>query len=103
MHFVYILYSESADKYYVGETEDVVRRFSEHNQSERKQFTSPYRPWILKAVFVCEDRFKARKAEDFIKKQKSRRFIQKIIQAERLYGELAVLCRINFETLINQR
>ena len=102
MHFIYILYSESADKYYVGETEDVVRRFTEHNQSERKQFTSPYRPWIMKAVFVCENRFKARKAEDFIKKQKSRKFIQKIIQAESLNGELAVLRRINLESLNNQ-
>jgi hypothetical protein len=34
MFYVYILYSESADRYYIGHTNDPERRLVEHNTSE---------------------------------------------------------------------
>ena len=82
MHFVYIIYSKDFDKYYVGETEDVERRLFYHNHGEKSTFTKRYRPWVLVKHWQFEDKTKARKAEIFIKKQKSRKFIERLINDE---------------------
>ncbi len=34
MFFVYILYSRSINKYYIGQTNDLERRISEHNSGQ---------------------------------------------------------------------
>ena len=47
MYFVYILYSESSDKFYIGQTNDVDKRLKRHNAGS-ESFTKPYIPWILK-------------------------------------------------------
>lgn len=46
MHYVYLLYSRSKSKFYIGETKDLRRRFTEHN-SGRSFATKPGIPWIL--------------------------------------------------------
>jgi putative endonuclease len=70
MFYIYILYSPSADRFYVGHTENYLQRLTEHNNSERITYTSKHRPWLLKAVFVCgNNRGEAQKIELFIKKQ----------------------------------
>jgi len=51
MFYIYILYSESFNQYYVGSSENPWRRLNEHNTSKFNSFTSKYRPWILNAVF----------------------------------------------------
>lgn len=43
MFFVYILYSRSADRYYVGQTENFERRLQFHN-SGGVFLTKPYKP-----------------------------------------------------------
>ena len=80
--FVYILYSEKANKYYVGHTSDVQKRFWEHNNpGTTTKFTAKYLPWKLMAhFFVSETRADALAVERFIKNQKSRKFLSKIIQ-----------------------
>lgn len=79
MFYIYLLYSASADKYYVGYSNDYQRRFIEHNTTERITYTAKHRPWILKAVFECSIvETEAIRIERFIKKQKSR--IWKLIQ-----------------------
>jgi putative endonuclease len=45
-HFVYILYSEKLDKYYIGCTANIADRLSKHNRS-LKGFTSNGKPWVL--------------------------------------------------------
>ncbi len=94
MHYLYIIHSETVDKFYVGVTEDVNRRLFEHNNSERNLFTAKYRPWTLAAVFECENVTVARKAENFIKKQKSKVLIKKIVEGAELTGVLAQLIRV---------
>jgi putative endonuclease len=47
MFTVYILYSPSFKKTYVGFTNNIVRRMEEHNYTESKGFTLRYRPWTL--------------------------------------------------------
>ncbi|NGX84504.1 GIY-YIG nuclease family protein [Aequorivita sp. KMM 9714] len=46
-YFVYILYSQTLDKYYVGSTEDVSHRLREHLWNH-KGFTSRAKDWELK-------------------------------------------------------
>ena|ERR1035437_5536018 len=81
MFYVYILYSQSADKFYVGQTPDVQKRFSEHNNPvEKSKYTAKYIPWELILYFpVSDERGDAMKVEKFIKAQKSRKFILKLI------------------------
>lgn len=95
MYFIYILYSTSSDLYYVGYTQDYVRRLTEHNHSNHPTFTSKHRPWILKAVYQCGDQEStAVQIERFIKKQKSRKLIERLITGGDLTGILAQLVRV---------
>lgn len=76
-----MLYSDSSDKFYVGYTSDPQRRIIEHNHADRNTFTSKYRPWNMVALFeVSEVESEAVKIEWFIKKQKSRKLIEKMIE-----------------------
>ncbi|MDX5339330.1 MAG: GIY-YIG nuclease family protein [Cyclobacteriaceae bacterium] len=94
--FIYILYSPSSDKYYVGHSENPFKRLSEHNFGEHHKSTTPGRPWELKAIFEIEgDRGNAIKIEKFIKKQKSRSLIEKLTNPDLIpQGYLAQLVRV---------
>ena len=82
MFYIYIIYSESADKYYIGHTNEPNRRLEEHNNVIKNSYTFRYRPWMLKACFeVSESRGETRKVENYLKKMKSRKLIEKIITA----------------------
>ena len=95
MFYIYILYSESADKYYVGYTSDLERRIGQHNYSDRNTFTSKFRPWIIAAAFEAgKVESEAIRIERFIKKQKSRKLIKRMVQREPLNGVLAQLVRV---------
>jgi putative endonuclease len=83
MFYIYILYSERYDRYYIGHTNDPARRLAEHNTTEDIKFTTKYRPWRMLLVFkVSETRGEAIKMERFIKRQKSRLFIKGLIEAK---------------------
>ncbi|MBX3240494.1 MAG: GIY-YIG nuclease family protein [Chitinophagaceae bacterium] len=96
MYYIYILYSESADLYYVGYSDDPHRRLVEHNNKAIYSFTAKHRPWIIKAIFSCGDsEGEAIKLERFIKKQKSRVMIEKLIDPSFIPdGVLAQLVRV---------
>lgn len=79
MHFLYILYSSMADKYYVGETNDPIIRLHQHNNSYFKgSYTGQAQDWECKLLLEFESRIQARQAEIFIKKMKSRVFIERL-------------------------
>ena len=82
MFYIYILYSRSADKFYIGQTPDVQKRLHEHNNPvEKSKYTAKYIPWELILYFpVSNERGDAMKIEKFIKAQKSRKFILKLIE-----------------------
>ena len=46
IYYVYIIYSQDADKYYKGYTQDPNTRLVQHNNGESR-YTSQFRPWIL--------------------------------------------------------
>ena len=92
MFYVYILFSESFDKYYVGHSNDYLRRLNEHNSNIRMTFTHKYKPWKLKAFFkVNENRGDAMKIEKYIKRQKSRKVIIRLINDPEYFNEIAQL------------
>ena len=94
--YIYILYSQAFDKYYIGHSEDPWRRLEEHNSGKLHKFTSDYRPWRLKAIFsISENRGDAMKMEKFIKKQKSKTLIEKLADPDFIpVGFLAQLVRV---------
>ena len=78
-YYVYILYSASHDKYYIGQTNDVGQRLKRHNNGLEK-FTSPYSPWISKCVIEKTTRGEAMILEKKLKnlnRQKLQKFIEK--------------------------
>jgi putative endonuclease len=81
MYYTYILYSPSVDKYYVGSTEDLERRFSEHN-SGRSPYTKTGSPWLLKWQTAFNTRTEATKLEASIKRKKSRKYIEWLIDSQ---------------------
>ena len=69
-HFVYILKSLSAAKYYVGSSENPNRRLEFHNTIE-KGFTSRYRPWEIVFTQEFSSKSEALRVEKKIKKENS--------------------------------
>ena len=95
MFFIYIIYSEKFDKYYVGHSSNPYRRLEEHNNKLFNTFTSKYRPWKLAALFECgSNRGEAIIIERYIKKQKSRRLLENLIKGENIPISLAQLVRV---------
>jgi len=78
MHFVYILYSLTRDKYYVGSCEDVNKRLVKHN-TNHSGFTGKTRDWELKWIEEHPAKTEALKRENQIKAWKSRKMIEKLI------------------------
>ena len=79
MYFVYVIYSQKCDRYYVGYASDVELRLERHNQGKVKA-TKNCRPYTLQAKKSFNTETEARKEESRIKKQKSRVYLEKLIQ-----------------------
>ena len=82
---VYILYSSSIDRYYVGMTENLEQRINHHNNPIRHaKFTAKGVPWQLFLTIPCNSKQHALKLEKTIKTKKSRAFIENL----KIYSEL---------------
>ena len=79
-YFVYILFSEKVNKYYVGSCQDIQDRLLRHNQG-RSKFTKTGIPWTLVYSENYETRSEAYRREMEIKKKKSRVFIAQLVQS----------------------
>ncbi len=80
-YYLYVLYSSSSDKYYVGYSSDVGARVEQHNTSGRSTYTSKHRPWVLvKQWELGEDRGFAMRIERGVKRMKSRKFVERLIK-----------------------
>ncbi|MBM4176734.1 MAG: GIY-YIG nuclease family protein [Ignavibacteria bacterium] len=80
MFYTYIIFSEKLNKYYVGHTDNILRRMDEHN-SGKSNFTKLGKPWSLKYTEQFSNRSEAMKREFEIKSRKSKRFIEKLISS----------------------
>ncbi|WP_267264102.1 GIY-YIG nuclease family protein [Chryseobacterium formosus] len=91
------LFSEAADKFYIGYTQSPKERLLKHNEQENfNTFTRKFRPWKMVALFeVSEDKTIAIIIERFIKKQKSRKLLETLCDTNfQLSGILAQLVRV---------
>ena len=80
MFTLYILYSPSIDKYYVGFTNDLTRRLREHNRKKGK-FTDQGILWKIVHIEEYELKSEAMDREKFIKAQKSRKYILSLVSS----------------------
>jgi putative endonuclease len=84
---VYILYSKSTNKYYVGQTEDLDIRLVLHNTGQFEGSSTKFGiPWIVYHTIECESRKQALAVENHIKKMKSVKYYQSL----KLYPEIAI-------------
>ena len=68
---VYILFSESHNKYYVGQTKSINARLESHNNGKKVSYTSKYRPWSMFWSLEVKDRSTAMKIEKYLKNKRS--------------------------------
>jgi putative endonuclease len=93
-YFCYILFSSSLNKYYIGETEDLQKRLIEHNTRLFKDaYTSIADDWQVFLSIACHDRIQAKKVEAFIKRMKSRKFIEKLKDSMQMQEDILNKCR----------
>jgi putative endonuclease len=98
LFFEYVLYLFSLliGSNYVGVSADPWKRLSQHLNNNTDKFTGKFKDWILVAVFeVSTIKGEAIRIEKFIKQQKSRKLIEKILDPNFLgTGVLAQLVRV---------
>ncbi len=78
MFYIYIIYSKSAEKYYVGSCQNIQQRIDDHLNS-RSKYTKMAKDWELKYSESFASRSEAYQREMQIKKMKSRIYIEKLI------------------------
>ncbi len=82
MHQVYIIFSASKDRYYIGSTSVGIKtRLKRHNEGWTRS-TRSGTPWELKFVCSYSTKSEALSRERFIKNQKGRAFIEMLINSE---------------------
>ncbi|XZF13334.1 GIY-YIG nuclease family protein [Chitinophagaceae bacterium MMS25-I14] len=79
-YYCYIIYSKTRDKYYIGYTEDVDKRITQHNDGI-STFTAIAQDWELVYKEMFSTREKAFKREQEIKRKKSRKYIEWLCSA----------------------
>ena len=79
--FVYIIFSDKWNQYYVGSTQNLEARLETHNAGKNKS-TKGGAPWFIKYTEECSDATQARKREYAIKKKKSRKYLEWLISNE---------------------
>ena len=75
MYFVYVIASQKRKYIYVGLTNDVDRRFDEH-QSGKNKTTKSYRPFSLIHVENFSTRIEAREREKYLKSGSGKEWIK---------------------------
>ena len=90
MAAVYIIFSESIQKFYIGYTTDAVHiRLEKHNSEHYdNKYTSIGIPWIQFLEIQCKSVSQAIKVEKHIKKMKSKVYIQNLKKYPELVQKL---------------
>ena len=80
MYAVYVIYNSESGKYYVGQTEDLVRRLTQHNDHTYQSYTARFPgEWKLIHKESVATRSEALKREKGLKSGRGREYIQSII------------------------
>ena len=79
---VYILHSQTHNKYYVGQTSNIEIRLSQHNKGKNKS-TKYGVPWVVVYIEEYDTKSEVYQRELYIKKQKSRLYIESLIAKQK--------------------
>ena len=79
MYVVYVLYSKTFDKIYIGYTSDLINRFHSHNSLSNKGYTIKYRPWEVLYLEFIDSKSEAMQREKQLKTSRGRSFIRELI------------------------
>ncbi len=91
MFFVYILYSPSIGRYYVGQTEDLDQRLEKHNSGTFIESSTKYGiPWEIFYVIECISRKQAVNMEAHLKKMKSVKYYHSLKNWPEIVGKLKI-------------
>ena len=77
MFYVYYLESLKNKKHYLGYTDDLKRRFNEHNAGMGGDFTSKNGPWEIVYYEACPNKKDAQEAERYYKTGQGRMIIKR--------------------------
>ena len=77
-YFIYILFSEKLNRYYIGSTHNISQRLKRHNGGATKS-TKAGRPWKVVYSEKYNSKTEAIKRENYLKRMKSRKFIESLI------------------------
>ena len=75
-YFVYVLFSPTYDKIYIGFSGNVEKRIISHNHLAKKGWTIRFRPWTLIHTEGFETKKEAMAREKELKSTKGRRWIR---------------------------
>lgn len=91
--YVYILFSEKLNRFYVGTTDNPHRRLSEHNSGTFDDaFTRKGIPWSLFLIIDSLESKQAYKIENHIKKMKSKKYIENLL----IYPEIISKLKLRY-------
>jgi len=76
MYYTYILWSDKSKDFYFGYTNNLKKRFEEHNKGLSKS-TNPYRPWKLVFYAAFESEKLAENFERYLKSGSGKAFAYK--------------------------
>jgi putative endonuclease len=76
MYTVYVLYSKSYDKIYIGYTSNLKQRFLSHNKLAKKGWPIKFRPWEIAHTETFEIKKDAMAREKALKSYQGRKWIR---------------------------
>jgi putative endonuclease len=79
MYTVYVLYSKSFEKIYIGFTNNLSQRFLSHNELAKKGWTVNFRPWEIIHTEIFETKGEAMQREKQLKSAKGREWLWSVI------------------------
>jgi putative endonuclease len=97
MYYIYILFSESADKFYVGYIQDPKERLLKHNEQENfNTYTRKFRPWkMLRFLRHPQIKVMQYRLNALLKNRNQENFIEMLCdENSQLSGILAPLVRV---------
>jgi putative endonuclease len=81
MFYVYLLYSSTFNKTYVGFTSDLESRLIAHNHVNNKGWTKRFQPWMILHYEKFETKQAAMLREKELKTGKGRDFIAQLLKS----------------------
>jgi len=77
-YYTYVLYSNKFERLYIGQTDNIQRRYEQH-QKGKVESTKPYLPYKIIHIETFGTRVESVNREKELKKTKGRKFLKSLI------------------------